>query len=82
MAEQLTLDAVRADIAETLYLEPQEVRDGENLFDAGLDSVRLIGLIERWRGTGATVAFADLAEQPTLSAWWTLLRPAGEAGDA
>jgi bifunctional isochorismate lyase/aryl carrier protein len=76
MAERLTLDAVRADIAELLYLEPEEVLDSENLFDAGLDSVRLIGLIERWRGHGATVAFADLAERPTLSAWWTLLRPA------
>lgn len=72
----LTLDAVRADVAELLYLGPEELSDNENLFDAGLDSVRLLGLVERWRDHGATIGFADLAEQPTLTAWWTLLRRA------
>jgi aryl carrier-like protein len=71
---ELTLDSVRADIAELLYLEPEEVSDSENLFEAGLDSVRLLGLVERWRDHGATIGFVDLAEQPTLTAWWTLLR--------
>jgi aryl carrier-like protein len=70
----LTLDAVRADIAEELYLEPEEVSGSENLFSAGLDSVRLLGLVERWREAGAEVTFADLAESPTLDAWWVLLR--------
>ena len=70
----LTLDSVRADIAELLFLEPEEVSDSENLFDTGLDSVRLLGLVERWRGLGAAVSFVDLAEQPTLTAWWALLR--------
>lgn len=69
----LSIDTVRADIAELLFLEPNEVADSENLFDAGLDSVRLHGLIERWRGHGATVDYVTLAEQPTLSAWWSLL---------
>ena len=71
---ELTLDTVRADIAELLYLEPDEVPDNENLFEAGLDSVRLLGLVERWRELGATIGFIDLAEQPTLTAWWGLLR--------
>ena len=70
----LSIDVVRADIAELLYLEPEEVTDSENLFEAGLDSVRLHGLVERWRGHGAVVGFADLAEKPTLTAWWALLR--------
>lgn len=71
---ELTLDIVRADIAELLYLEPDELVDEEDLFLAGLDSVRLHGLIERWRGRGAAVGFADLAEKPTLTAWWALLQ--------
>jgi len=70
----LSIDVVRADIAELLYLEPEEVTDSENLFEAGLDSVRLYGLIERWRGRGAAIGFTDLAEQPTLTAWWALLQ--------
>jgi aryl carrier-like protein len=70
----LSIDVVRADIAELLYLEPEEVTDSENLFEAGLDSVRLHGLIERWRRRGAAIGFADLAEEPTLIAWWALLQ--------
>lgn len=73
---EFSFDTVRADIAELLHLEPGEVGDTENLFEAGLDSVRLLGLIERWRDRGAAIGFADLAEQPTLTAWWALLRPA------
>lgn len=71
---RLTLDVVRADIAEELYLEPDEVSGNDNLFTAGLDSVRLLGLVERWRELGAEVTFAALAEQPTLDAWWAMLR--------
>jgi bifunctional isochorismate lyase/aryl carrier protein len=71
---ELTLDVVRADVAELLFLEPDELAGSENLFEAGLDSVRLLGLVERWRAHGATVGFADLAERPTVSAWWALLQ--------
>jgi bifunctional isochorismate lyase/aryl carrier protein len=69
----LTADDVRADVAELLYLEPHEVAEDADLFAEGLDSVRLIGLVERWRERGATVTFVDLAREPTLSAWWRLL---------
>ncbi|MFI9508004.1 phosphopantetheine-binding protein [Nocardia sp. NPDC052566] len=75
MAQPLTYDLIRAQVAELLYLEPAELGDTDNLFDAGLDSVRLIGLIERWKSHGATVGFVDLAEAPTLTAWWPLLAP-------
>ncbi|WP_107658894.1 phosphopantetheine-binding protein [Nocardia suismassiliense] len=71
--EPLTYDSVRADIADLLYLEPHELGDTDDLFAAGLDSVRLIGLIERWKSRGAAPAFVDLAENPTLAAWWQLL---------
>ncbi|WP_378733445.1 phosphopantetheine-binding protein [Nocardia brasiliensis] len=73
--EPLSYDSVRADIADALYLEPDELSDTDDLFAAGLDSVRLIGLIERWKSRGAAPAFADLAEHPTLTAWWSLLAP-------
>ncbi|MFD8493125.1 phosphopantetheine-binding protein [Amycolatopsis sp. NPDC059657] len=71
-----SIDAVRADIAERLFLEPQEVSDTANLFDEGLDSVGLLGLVEQWREQGAQVSFADLAERPTLRAWWDVLSSA------
>jgi bifunctional isochorismate lyase/aryl carrier protein len=69
----LTYARARAEVAELLYLEPDELGDTDNLFDAGLDSVRLIGLIERWKSYGVTPNFADLAEAPTLREWWGLL---------
>ncbi|HEY0636677.1 MAG TPA: phosphopantetheine-binding protein [Pseudonocardiaceae bacterium] len=74
----LTADAVRAAVAELLYLEPQELAADDNLFEAGLDSVRLLTLVERWRGAGADVSFIDLAEQPTLAAWLPRLVPAAD----
>ncbi len=78
--EPLTVDAVRADIAAQLYLEPDELSETANLFQEGLDSVGLIELLARWRERGAEVSFTDLAEAPTLQAWWTVLARA-KAGD-
>ena len=75
--DPLTFEAVRADIAAELYLEPEEVPEAGNLFDEGLDSVRLLGLVAQWREHGATVSFAELAERPTLSAWWGVLSGTG-----
>lgn len=74
---RLTFDAVRADIADRLYLEPDELSDTADLFEEGMDSVTIVDLIERWRELGAEISFADLAENPTLRAWWEALRPAG-----
>lgn len=73
----LTLDAVRAQLAERLYLEPAELSDDADLFAEGLDSVTIVDLLEEWRETGAEVSFADLAERPTLRAWWDLLAGTG-----
>ncbi|MFI9386755.1 phosphopantetheine-binding protein [Kutzneria sp. NPDC052558] len=70
---QLTRDVVCADIAEQLYMEPEEVAASGDLFGEGLDSVGLLTLVERWRELGAEVAFVDLAERPTLEAWWQVL---------
>lgn len=73
MHQPLTLDTVRADIAEQLFLEPEEVSSSENLLLAGMDSVAILELVERWRANGAAVTFSDLAENPTLDQWWALL---------
>jgi bifunctional isochorismate lyase/aryl carrier protein len=64
---------LRAEIAELLYVEPEELEFDENLMDAGLDSIRVMTLIERWRREGVELTFADLAEKPTVAAWAELL---------
>lgn len=75
MAGQLDPATVRADVAELLHRSPEEVLATENLFESGLDSVRLLTLLERWREAGAELSFVDLAELPTLEHWLTLLTP-------
>lgn len=79
MSEQLTRASIRADVAELLHRYPDEGFDTDDLFECGLDSVRLLTLLERWREAGAEISFVELAERPTLESWLVLLtarRPA------
>ena len=60
---------------EALALEAA-VSDDENLIDAGLDSIRVMGLIEDWKEHGRTVGFADLAADPTIRGFHAALEAA------
>jgi bifunctional isochorismate lyase/aryl carrier protein len=64
---------LRDQLANLLQCSPQEIGIEDNLLDFGLDSIRLMSLIERWRHEGVEVNFADLAERPTLNHWGRLL---------
>ncbi|WP_433260065.1 phosphopantetheine-binding protein [Actinosynnema sp. CS-041913] len=76
----LSAERVRADVAELLGCDPTELTPETDLFDLGLDSVRIMGLVERWRAAGATgLEFADLAEQPELGRWTALVAGAGKS---
>lgn len=77
MTPAMTRDGLRADVAELLDLEPGELEFDDNLIDAGLDSIRVMMLIERWRARGAEIGFAELAEAPTLDGWHALLTGEG-----
>ena len=69
-APRMTLDAMRADIARVLHEDPSEIGDEDSLIDLGLDSIRAMALVTRWRDQGVAMTFADLAEVPTLAHWW------------
>ncbi|MDX6740072.1 phosphopantetheine-binding protein [Actinocorallia sp. A-T 12471] len=69
----LTLDRIRADVAEVLYVTPADIQDDTHLIDQGMDSIRLMTLVERWRADGARIEFVDLADQPTVTQWFELL---------
>ncbi|NYI08245.1 phosphopantetheine-binding protein [Allostreptomyces psammosilenae] len=69
----LTRESVRADIAALLGESPADIADDVDLLLLGLDSIRLMTLVERWRRAGVDVSFVDLAERPTLADWWRLL---------
>lgn len=77
-AVALTLEQLRADVADVLGEDPEEIPLDENLVDYGLDSVRLMSLAAAWRRDhGVEVAFADLAERPALESWAPLLGVTG-----
>ncbi|MFJ9691148.1 phosphopantetheine-binding protein [Kitasatospora sp. NPDC101183] len=68
-----TVERIRAEVADLLGEDPEEIPVDENLVDWGLDSIRLMTLAERWRAEGAEVAFVQLAERPAVEAWAELL---------
>ncbi|MER7230195.1 phosphopantetheine-binding protein [Streptomyces olivaceus] len=82
MNQSLTSDRIRADVAEIIGCDVSEIGPGDDLFDLGLDSVRLMTLVERWRSAGAPgLELPDLAERPEVAHWITVLtgeKPTGE----
>lgn len=72
----ITLDSMRADIARIMHEDPDEIGDEDSLIDLGLDSIRAMALLTRWREQGADIAFSDLAEIPTLAHWWAQVEAA------
>jgi bifunctional isochorismate lyase/aryl carrier protein len=74
----LSRQQVRADVAEVLLEPSLAIGDDDNLLDRGLDSIRLMSLVERWRSAGAEISFVDLAERPTLADWYALLCPVSQ----
>ncbi|WP_431784276.1 phosphopantetheine-binding protein [Streptomyces chumphonensis] len=71
--EAVTEASFRADLAEFLHQSPDEVDLGEGPVDAGLDSLRVSTLAERWRAAGVEVGYIDLAERGSFQEWWELL---------
>lgn len=72
MSEQqsLTLEQMRADVAEMISESPAEIRDDDNLTDLGLDSMRVLALIMKWDEYGIGLNISHLAEDVTLAGWW------------
>ncbi|MET9734808.1 phosphopantetheine-binding protein [Streptomyces sp. NPDC006458] len=70
----LTVQRIREDVADVLGEDPADIPDDEDLVDYGLDSVRLMSLVERWRRDhGAEITFVALAERTAIEAWAPLL---------
>lgn len=62
-------DELRADVARLLEVNVDTIGVATSLFDVGLDSVRLMTLIEQWRGKGYDADLLELADVPTIEAW-------------
>jgi yersiniabactin nonribosomal peptide synthetase len=69
----LSYEEVRMEIKAMLHA-PVEFEDDDNLIELGLDSLRIMRMVNKWRRGGATVTFAELIAAPRLSDWWSLLK--------
>ena len=65
----MTEDQIRNDIAEAIGADPAELKGDQSLIDQGLDSLRMINVIEQWRADGHEVDFFTLSSTPTLDGW-------------
>ncbi|MEC8849698.1 MAG: isochorismatase family protein [Pseudomonadota bacterium] len=72
-APKLSLAALRTEVAEQIGMAPALLADDDDLLLMGLDSVRLMSLMERWKLRGLRAEFAELAENPTLHGWLACL---------
>ncbi|MEN4936972.1 MAG: phosphopantetheine-binding protein [Stenotrophomonas sp.] len=70
----LTLERMRADVAEMIGEAPEDISTDENLMDLGLDSMRVLGLVLAWGNTGIALEFSHLAEHATLGGWWMVVQ--------
>ena len=70
----MTETKIITDGAESLGVAPDTLTPDTNLADAGLDSLRLIMLVEKWRAEGVTVDFQDILTRATLAEWFELFQ--------
>lgn len=72
-AHSLTFEGMCQQVADLLDVSPSELTNTDDLISMGLDSIRLMHLVEEWRRDGLEVNFMALAEKSTLSDWWNLI---------
>ncbi|TCJ94569.1 phosphopantetheine-binding protein [Nocardia alba] len=70
----MTDEQIITDVAAVLGVDRSELDTDTDLLDAGLDSVRIMSLVEKWRSAGhADIDFPTLAGDPVLGSWIELL---------
>jgi amino acid adenylation domain-containing protein len=75
-----TAREVREAVAQALEIPVEELAGDRDLFEVGLDSLKLISLVGAWRRRGYPVTFQDFAEDPVLDAWTDLVAKSAASG--
>ncbi|GAB4588358.1 amino acid adenylation domain-containing protein [Nocardia sp. IFM 10818] len=60
-------------VAHLLGEEPEDIDPAANLIEAGIDSIRVMQVVDSWSRRGLGVKFAELFERPTVADWWELV---------
>lgn len=70
----LSREVIVGDLADALGVDAQSIGDQDDVVDLGLDSVRLMSLLEKWRAAGADhIDFVSLSSDARVGAWVDLL---------
>lgn len=71
--EKYHASEIRQDVAKIIGIPVCQISDDENLYDLGLDSMRLVDLILEWQGKGISIDFPHLAKKTTLKEFTNIL---------
>ncbi|MGV0333118.1 phosphopantetheine-binding protein [Corynebacterium kroppenstedtii] len=69
LSPQIFADELHTRVASAIGIPADTLETDADLTDLGLDSVRIIDIVEWARRQGWDAEFADLIENPTLDAW-------------
>lgn len=70
------LDGLRRLVGDHVHDDLSDAAPEDDLRDYGLDSLRLVAVVERLRAEGHPVRFEDVAATPTLAALTAAVRAA------
>ncbi|MBD2795991.1 isochorismatase family protein [Xenorhabdus sp. 18] len=68
-----THERLRTEILPLLDDDCDDIDDHENMLDYGLDSIKIMSLVARWRHEDHKIDFISLMKTPTLANWLSLL---------
>jgi yersiniabactin nonribosomal peptide synthetase len=57
-------------VGQMLKMDASEIKDHDNLIELGINSLKIMRLVNEWRKKGAKVTFAQLISTPTFQQWW------------
>ncbi|GAA3688704.1 hypothetical protein GCM10023081_27550 [Arthrobacter ginkgonis] len=77
MSATATREGILAALADTAGLDLEELEPGDRLMDLGIDSIRLMALVDAWRQDGLPVDFSRLAAAEDLDEFVALVLSAG-----
>ncbi|MGH8081358.1 MAG: isochorismatase family protein, partial [Lysobacter sp.] len=69
-----SLIALRTELALIMERPLEDITAEDNPFEAGLDSIRLMTLLERWSSRGERIGLVELAERGSVAQWWELIQ--------
>lgn len=72
-----SVEMVIHQLADLLEISSSELAPSDDLFIAGLDSIRLMLLVDRWSALGMDLDPGDLLNDPTPRGFWEAIQRAG-----